>query len=135
MVGFGFCGIPFVPQFMALDVNAQVIHVMIKRDNYLDWILSAIYASPNPRLKDTFWENLEAVAQNMKDSWLLAGDFNDIASQGEKRSFNSNPSLVQTQKFAARMKRCKLMNLGYSGLNLTWSNGRQGMANTLERLD
>ncbi|KAI8012836.1 hypothetical protein LOK49_LG05G03328 [Camellia lanceoleosa] len=33
------------------------------------------------------------------------------------------------------MNRCKLMDLGCSGPNLTWSNGRQGLANTLERLD
>ncbi|KAL7239041.1 hypothetical protein ACSBR2_005022 [Camellia fascicularis] len=71
----------------------------------------------------------------MNDPWLLAGDFIDIASQGEKRSFNSNASQARTHKFVARMNRCKLMDLGCSGPNLTWSNGRQGMANMLERLD
>ncbi|KAI8030262.1 hypothetical protein LOK49_LG01G02852 [Camellia lanceoleosa] len=42
---------------------------------------------------------------------------------------------ARTQKFNARMNRCNLMDLGYSGPHLTWSNGRQSMANTLERLD
>ncbi|KAI7988696.1 hypothetical protein LOK49_LG13G00608 [Camellia lanceoleosa] len=70
----------FCATVMALDVNAQVIHAKIKRDKYSDWILLAIYGSPNPWLRDTLGENLEAVAQNMKDPWLLEGDFNDIAS-------------------------------------------------------
>ncbi|KAI7989060.1 hypothetical protein LOK49_LG13G00632 [Camellia lanceoleosa] len=87
---------PFRATVMVFNVNAQVIHAKIKFNKYSDWILSNIYGSPNPRLRDTLWENLEAVAQNMKDPWLLEGDFNDIASQWEKRNFNSNPSLVRT---------------------------------------
>lgn len=116
---------PFRVTVKALDVNAQVIHAKIQRDGYSDWILSTIYASPNLRLRDTLWENLEAVAQNMNQHWPAAGDFNDFAMQSEKRSFSSNSNAVRTQKFAARMNRCKLMDLGCSGPNLTWSNGRK----------
>ncbi|KAL7225874.1 hypothetical protein ACSBR1_021098 [Camellia fascicularis] len=43
---------PFKATVMALDANTQVIHAKIKRDNFQDWILSAVYASPNPRLRD-----------------------------------------------------------------------------------
>ncbi|KAI7989214.1 hypothetical protein LOK49_LG13G00063 [Camellia lanceoleosa] len=126
---------PFRVTVKALEVNAQVIHAKIQRDGYSDWILSAIYASPNPLLRDNLWENLEEVARNVNQPWLAAGDFNDIAVQSEKRSFSTNPNVARTQKFAARINRCKLMDLGCSGPNLTWSNGRQGLANTLERLD
>ncbi|GMP28899.1 hypothetical protein CsSME_00004248 [Camellia sinensis var. sinensis] len=87
---------PFCVIVKALDVNAQVIHAKIQRDGYSDWILSAIYASPNPRLRDTLWENLEAVAQNMNQPWLAAGDFNDFAMQSEKRSFSTNTNAART---------------------------------------
>ncbi|KAL7161591.1 hypothetical protein ACSBR2_042122 [Camellia fascicularis] len=75
------------------------------------------------------------MAQNMNQPWLAAGDLNDFAVQSEKRSFSTNTNAARTQKLAARIDRCKLMDLGCFGPNLTWSNGRQGLANTLERLD
>ncbi|KAI7988231.1 hypothetical protein LOK49_LG13G01142 [Camellia lanceoleosa] len=126
---------PFKSTVMALDANSQVIHAKIKRDNFSDWILSAMYASPIPRSHDALWENLESVADNMTEPWLVAGDFNDFACQNEKRSFSTAQDHTRTRKFQARLNRCKLMDLGCSGPRLTWTNGRQGLANTLERLD
>ncbi|XP_028106480.1 uncharacterized protein LOC114305569 [Camellia sinensis] len=126
---------PFRATVKPLEVNAQFIHAKVQRDNFEDWILSAIYASLNRRNRDLLWANLEAIADNMTSPWLVAGDFNDIASLSEKRSFSTNISQARTQKFNARMNRCNLMDLGCSGPHLSWSNGRQGMANTLERLD
>lgn len=72
---------------MALDANPQVIHAKIKRDHFPDWIISAVYASPNPRNRDILWDNLESMADNMSEPWLVVGDFNDFASQNEKLSF------------------------------------------------
>ncbi|XP_028105122.1 uncharacterized protein LOC114304168 [Camellia sinensis] len=118
----------------ALEVNAQVIHAKIQRDNHADWILSAVYASPIPRNHDLLWANLESIANNMNLPWLVAGDFNDIASQGEKRSLSPTFSHARTRRFNARMNRCNLIDLGCFGPQLTWSNGRQGLANTLARL-
>ncbi|KAI8001392.1 hypothetical protein LOK49_LG09G02886 [Camellia lanceoleosa] len=88
---------PFKATVKALEVNAQVIHAKIQRDNHVDWVLSAVY--------------------------------------GKKRSLSPTLSHVQTRKFNARMNKCNLMDLGCSRPQLTWSNGRQGLANTLERLD
>ncbi|XP_028100952.1 uncharacterized protein LOC114300280 [Camellia sinensis] len=123
----------FKSTVMALDANSQVIHAKIKRDNFSDWILSAVYASPIPRSRDALWENLESVADNMTEPCLVTGDFNDFASQNEKRSFSSAQDHTRTRKFQARLNRCKLMDLGCSGPRLTWTNGRQGLANTLDR--
>ncbi|KAL7175173.1 hypothetical protein ACSBR2_028888 [Camellia fascicularis] len=94
-----------------------------------------IYASPNPRSRDALWNNLESMADNISEPWLVAGDFNDFTNLNEKRRFSTNQDQVRTRKFQARLNRCRLMDLGCSGPRLTWSNGRQGMANTLERLD
>ncbi|KAI7979491.1 hypothetical protein LOK49_Contig323G00002 [Camellia lanceoleosa] len=126
---------PFRATVETLEVNALFIHAKIKRDNFEDWILSTIYASFNPSNKVLFWENLEATVDNMNSHWLVVGDFNDIAFQSEKRSFSINANQTRTQKFNAKMNRCNLMDLGCFGPHLTWTNGRQGMANTLERLD
>ncbi|XP_028081917.1 uncharacterized protein LOC114283297 [Camellia sinensis] len=75
------------------------------------------------------------MADNMQDPWLVARDFNDIASLTEKRSFATNFHHGRSQKNFDSLSKCNLMDLGYSGPHLTWSNGRLGWANTLERLD
>lgn len=72
----------------------------------------------------------------MNIPWLAAGNFNDYASSAEKRRFtmNQNQNLTQSQrrsrKFTDRINNCNLMDLGCTGPNFTWSNNRQGCANT-----
>lgn len=39
------------------------------------------------------------------------------------------------KKFWDTVSYCGLMDLGYNGPNFTWSNGRRGADNILERLD
>ncbi|KAL7201936.1 hypothetical protein ACSBR1_033598 [Camellia fascicularis] len=99
---------PFKMTVMALDANPQVIYAKIKCDHFLNWILSAVYANPNPKNRDTLWDNLESMDDNIH---------------------------AKTKKFAAKLNRCNLMDLSCSGPHLTWTNGHQDMANTLERLD
>ncbi|XP_028077279.1 uncharacterized protein LOC114279250 [Camellia sinensis] len=121
--------------------NSQMILATISRQNYPEWMLSAVYASPNPRVRDELWENLDNIAQDMNQPWLVAGDFNDYGSSVEKQGFtmNQNQNLTQSQtrsrKFNDRINHCNLMDLGCTGPKLTWSNNRQGWANTLARLD
>ncbi|KAL7173640.1 hypothetical protein ACSBR2_032989 [Camellia fascicularis] len=67
-----------------------------------------VYANPNPKNRDTLWDNLESMDDNIH---------------------------AKTKKFAAKLNRCNLMDLSCFGPHLTWTNGHQDMANTLERLD
>ncbi|CAL5416591.1 unnamed protein product [Camellia sinensis] len=86
-------------------------------------------------MRDQLWDNLEDVAGTMGKPWLVAGDFNDFATQRERRSFTSRNSTVRNQKFLDRVNNCNLMDLGSSGPSMTWTNNRKGLANTMERLD
>ncbi|CAL5336206.1 unnamed protein product [Camellia sinensis] len=65
----------------ASTVNPQVIHATVHKEDYDEWVLAAVYASPNPNLRDQLWHNLENVATNLDRPWLVAGDFNDYANQ------------------------------------------------------
>ncbi|KAL7165830.1 hypothetical protein ACSBR2_036656 [Camellia fascicularis] len=86
-------------------------------------------------MRENLWNELEEVAETMTRSWLVAGDFNDYASQGERRSFTTTSSSTRTQKFLERINNCNLIDLGSSGPKMTWTNNRQCLANTMERLD
>ncbi|KAI7994532.1 putative membrane-associated kinase regulator 2 [Camellia lanceoleosa] len=72
---------------------------------------------------------------NVEQPWLVAGDFNDYASQHEKRSFSLSQNTRRTQKFLDHVNNCNLIDLGSFGPRMTWTNNRQGLANTMERLD
>ncbi|KAL7239070.1 hypothetical protein ACSBR2_005045 [Camellia fascicularis] len=71
----------------------------------------------------------------MDKPWLVSGDFNDFVSQDERRSFTPNHHNNRCQKFSERINNCNLMDLGSVGPRLSWTNNRQGLANTMERLD
>ncbi|XP_028112975.1 uncharacterized protein LOC114311106 [Camellia sinensis] len=119
----------------ASSATSQAIHATIHKADYDEWVLAAVYASPSPVMRDQLWDNLEDVAGTMGKPWLVAGDFNDFATQGERRSFTSRNSTVRNQKFLDRVNNCNLMDLGSSGPSMTWTNNRKGLANTMERLD
>ncbi|XP_028101218.1 uncharacterized protein LOC114300550 [Camellia sinensis] len=121
------------------EANSQMILVTISKQNYPEWMLAAVYASPNPRTRDELWDSLETIAQNNQLPWLLVGDFNDHASLKEKRSFSTNQNLSHSlscsRKFVNHINSCNFIDLGCTGPSLTWSNNRQGWAKTLIRLD
>ncbi|KAI7979245.1 hypothetical protein LOK49_Contig435G00006 [Camellia lanceoleosa] len=120
---------------------SQQITATISRQDYPNWLLSAMYVSPNSSLREDLWDHLEEVARHMTEPWLVAGDFNDFTTPNEKRSLqgNMNQNLSQDQrrsrKFNERVDNCKLMDLRCSGPRLTWSNNRKGWANTMVMLD
>ncbi|KAI7989348.1 hypothetical protein LOK49_LG13G02622 [Camellia lanceoleosa] len=45
-----------------MEANSQMITATISRQDYPDWVLSVVYASPNSRLRDELWEVLKSVA-------------------------------------------------------------------------
>ncbi|KAI8029071.1 hypothetical protein LOK49_LG01G03937 [Camellia lanceoleosa] len=61
-------------------VSSQAIHGIVHKEDYEEWVLATVYASPNPSLRDTLWNDLEFVAHNMEKPWLVTGDFNDYGS-------------------------------------------------------
>ncbi|XP_028120068.1 uncharacterized protein LOC114317531 [Camellia sinensis] len=75
----------------ASSVGPQVIHATVHKEDYKEWVLAVVYASPNPLLRANLWNELDEVADSMDKS-------------------------------------C-------SGPRMTWTNNRQGLANTVERLD
>lgn len=71
----------------------------------------------------------------MTQPWLVAGDFNDFTDLSERKSFSPNHNFTRSQRFRDRINNCNLIDMGSVGPQLTWTNNRQGLANTMERLD
>lgn len=113
-------------------VNSQAIHVKVKKDGHVEWMFSAVYASPNPRIREL---HMEEVPENLEQPWLVAGDFSDTASRDESKTTAPDTSSSQRRKFADKINKCNLFDMGFNGPKFTWSNGRQGLANVQKRLD
>ncbi|KAL7167322.1 hypothetical protein ACSBR2_037900 [Camellia fascicularis] len=119
---------------LASIISNEVIQATIHKKDYEEWVLPAMYASLNPSSEEDLWDNLKDTASTMDKPWLVAADFNDFVSQDERKSFTPNHN-NRSQKFSKQINNCNLMDLGSVGPGLTWTNNRQGLANTMERLD
>lgn len=63
----------------------QEIHVVVKvRSSNLNWLLSAIYASPRCAEREVLWSNLMKMANLHDMPWVMAGDFNELLIEGDK---------------------------------------------------
>ncbi|KAI8007413.1 hypothetical protein LOK49_LG07G02848 [Camellia lanceoleosa] len=82
----------------ASTISPQVIHVIVHKEDYEEWVLAAVHAGPNPILRDQLWKDLEDIAGNMQQPWLVAEEFNDFAHQRERRSFSTNRNTGRTPK-------------------------------------
>lgn len=68
---------PVAVELQLVHISNQVIHLLVTKANYEDWLLSVVYASPNHCIKDHVWTNLHMIAQSWNLPWLVVGDFND----------------------------------------------------------
>lgn len=55
------------------------------------WFLTAVYASPQDIGRNVMWDEFAGIVDNMQGDWMLADDFNDIASATEKKGGGAIP--------------------------------------------
>ncbi|CAL1404640.1 unnamed protein product [Linum trigynum] len=113
-----------------VDRDPQFIHFrcLNLQDNHTVE-MTAIYAKPNDHDRLPLWDSLRRIEQNMRNPWLLVGDFNSICNPSERQGgagFNAQ----RTSHFNACINDCSLIDVGYTGPRFTWTNGR-----LLQRLD
>ncbi|PNX88081.1 hypothetical protein L195_g044181, partial [Trifolium pratense] len=72
----------------------QYIHMKVNYAGGKEWYFTAIYASPNEENRRMLWEDLKYIAEGMNESWLVAGDFNDIAWSTEKKGGADGPKFT-----------------------------------------
>lgn len=80
-------------------------------------------------------DNLRLIATQEDKPWLAVGDFNDIADASERRGRVVALEDGRIRKFNDNVNNCGLMDLSTLGPKMTWTNGREGYAHKLKRLD
>jgi exonuclease III len=117
------------------DRDFQFIHISISFQNEASWFFTAVYASPRDELRRDLWDTLTIMSRNISGSWLIAGDFNDIASPDEKKG-GAAVSQRKCNIFLDNINACKLMDVGAVGSRFTWRGPLyNGHMRIFERLD
>jgi hypothetical protein len=130
---------------VAWKVGCFVVNIITKKFQYLHlkvnyprgraWFFTAIYASPQEINRNVLWNDLKSIAMNMKEPWLLAGDFNDIMSINEKKG-GVPASIRKCNIFKERIDVCRLIDVGFMGAKYTWQGPVfHGGQRIYERLD
>ena len=118
-----------------LSTMEQEIHAIVKElSSNASWLTSAIYASPKYAERRLLWDNLSKVAELHALPWIITGDFNEVLLGEDK--FGGRPiSISRAINFQECLNTCGMINLGFSGPRLTWTN-RQPLPHLVqERID
>ncbi|XP_028752958.1 uncharacterized protein LOC114712575 [Neltuma alba] len=115
--------------------NKQYIHCQVTGIGRCTWNLTAIYASPREQERKELWECLRILANRNTGPWLLLGDFNDIRDEKEQRR-GGKIDERKCRRFSENIEKCRLIDLGAEGPNMTWRGPLTSHGNRLfKRLD
>ncbi|KAF7815008.1 RNA-directed DNA polymerase [Senna tora] len=73
--------------------------------------------------------NLESIAPNMGEPWVVMGDFNSYLFAHEKQGGGA-PNASCMDRFSRCISNCNLVDLGFKGPKFTWKRN-----NIMERID
>lgn len=80
----------------------------------INWLPSAVYASPRIAERRILWNNLISISELNNMPWMLAGDFNEPLVYSDiygGRAISINNSL----QFKECLNKCNMVDLGFSG--------------------
>ncbi|XP_074296800.1 uncharacterized protein LOC141627423 [Silene latifolia] len=114
--------------------HAQFITLEVSRTGGVPWLFTAVYASPDPTNRRALWTELEDFARTNNKPWLLAGDFNETRSLGERHGGNASMA-KRCENFNNWIENCELLELEFSGPAHTWARGNSPETRQSARLD
>jgi endonuclease/exonuclease/phosphatase family metal-dependent hydrolase len=92
------------------------------------------YGQLEPHKRKEAWSLLKYLRTFEPSPWVCAGDFNEILSNSEKCGGRGRARGLMND-FQNALETCVLHDIGYRGPKYTWTNGREGIDFTQERLD
>ena len=114
--------------------NSHIDVVVTDTTSNMRWRATGFYGHPDTQKRHMSWKLLERLHSQLSLPWLVFGDFNEITHLEEKCGW-AERNADQMMAFQNVLDACNLQDLGFSGSNYTWCNGRFGSQRTLIRLD
>lgn len=106
-----------------MKTYGQHITIKIARIGEEPWMFSAIYASPDSSVRNDLWRALEDMKRIFNGPWLIAGDFNETRTMGERQGVGGSEMQCRCRAFSDWMDNNGLIDLHFSGPPHTWFRG------------
>lgn len=81
-----------------------------------------VYASPQRHVRVEVWNELLELSNLIVGPWCVAGDFNQVLYDHEKKG-GAPPNSAGCAAFAHYINVCHFVDLGYKGQPFTWKKG------------
>ena len=114
--------------------ESHIDAIINQNDGSQNWRFTGFYGNSDTSRREKSWVLLKSLFSINSLLWVCAGDFNELMHSGEKEGGSMRP-VRQMANFCEVINSCQLHDLGYIGLNFTWSRclGNRGWVR--ERLD
>lgn len=99
-----------------------------------EWRFTGFYGWADSNQKHLSWELLRLLKTASPLPWLVAGDFNQILFDAEKKG-GAIRSQREMNEFREALDDCELQEIGYTGDLFTWWNKQEAPNAVFERLD
>ncbi|KAG0478652.1 hypothetical protein HPP92_013371 [Vanilla planifolia] len=114
--------------------SRQMVGLQLEQMGGKIWHCCCIYASKETATRRIVLQQARKIAE-LGGPLLVAGDFNVVMSQEEKKGgkkFSYGPAQDEFSDFIQELQLC---DLGFIGNRYTWCNNKDGLARIYERLD
>lgn len=111
-----------------LRVCRSFVHMEVKIGSEAAWLLTAVYANPQPNVRKDLWGSLDELSINKP--WMLVGDFNCVLEDAERSSLRGASSC-----FKSWVRGRGLIDMGFVGSQFTWKHGNTVESRRAARLD
>ena len=109
---------------VALHIQSYSNHhidVNVLHEDGMRWRVTGFYGHPKSAMRVHSWALLRQLHRSRSMPWSVMGNFNEITSLDEQWG-RGDRSLVQMEGFREVLSEVSLLDLGYFGLDFTWSN-------------
>ena len=108
--------------------------IVTKEQGNKKWRFTGFYGNLETSKRKELWKLLEQLSRSSDLPWVCMGDFNEIMHSGEKEGGGARPN-GQMRNFREAVDRYNLRDMGYIGLDFTWSRRLGSRGWVRERLE
>ncbi|KAI9077105.1 hypothetical protein K1719_040927 [Acacia pycnantha] len=126
------------------DRDDLKVEVLVKEDQFVHCkigsgtevlLLTAVYANPAEQRRIGLWDALFRLAENIREPWLVAGDFNEIKSPLEQKG-GGRVNDLRCRRFSDWIQSCGLHDVEAKWPFFTWKRPKwEGLDRVHKRLD
>ncbi|XP_070056526.1 uncharacterized protein [Nicotiana tomentosiformis] len=108
--------------------------MIIKPTNKSVFLETVVYVKCKSHMRETLWEDLRGIANNINLPWLVVGDFNCVLAPEEKKGGKPH-SMTKSITFLNCIMDSSLIDAEFISSTYTWCNGRSKRNRVWGRLD